>query len=180
MTKSIKDHEGADDLARVAAMADMLRQSANRVAALEDDLAKANAELRKIEEEDFPDLLEEVGLTEVTLTDGTKIKLDKDIRCGISEERRPRAHAWLRNNNFGGLIKSVLMLEFGVGQDNEKQEIAKHLAQDLGLSPIAKETIHPATLKSFIKEQREKGESPPEDVFAISPFNKVKLKAPKH
>ena len=170
---------GGDDLRRVARMADLLTAAAQRVLEAEAALAKASADLRKIEEEDSPDLLEEVGLKEVMLEDGRKITLTPEIQCGISDERRPRAHAWLRDNNYGGIIKNVVILEFGVGEDALKQETVKHLATDLHLVPIEKESVHAATLKSFIKEQRAKGASPPEELFAIRPYNKVKVKAAK-
>jgi hypothetical protein len=168
----------AEDLGRISAMARVLLDAQQAVNDAEDSLNSAKAEQRRIEQEDFPELLREVGLTEVKLEDGTKIKLVDDVSCGISEANRPAAHAWLRARSFGGLIKTVLSVKFGKDEEAKMKDARAALVK-LGYEPDVGEGVHPQTLKSFIKEQREKGASPPEQLFGIHPFSKAVVKLPK-
>ena len=175
---AIASPRASDDLKRISDMANVYRLAARDVELKEDALKLAQETFKRIEQEDFPMLMQEVGLTEVKLEDGTKLTLAPDITCGISEERRFAAHSWLRENNFGGIIKSVLLLEFSAGEDERKQQVSEKLTE-LEVPHTSKEMVHPQTLKSFIKERREKGTSPPEETFAIRAFDRVKLKEPK-
>lgn len=177
-------------LLRVSAMADLLRKAQKSVAAATAELEKETAALVRIEQQDFPDLLREVGLTELKLDDGAVLSLVEDIQCGISEDRKPRAFAWLREHDFDGIIKSQVIVEFGRGEDKARADAIKLLTKSK-LVPIAKDTVHAATLKSLLKEQRAKpiekddtpkqkaAKRPPADVFGIFPTSKVKLKEPK-
>lgn len=168
----------ADDLKRVAQMAELFRNAAAAVADAQGMLDDAKAEFDKVRLEDFPLLMDEVGMTKVTLEDGTTIEIKPDIDCAVTETNRPLAHAWLRKNEFGGLIKSQLIVSFGKDQDKLRGQVLRMVSQKTD-DIEAREAVHPATLKSFIKEQREKGKSPPEDLFGIHPFKKAVLKEPK-
>lgn len=177
-------------LARVSEMAHSLRMAQKAFVEATLTLDAAKAELDRIEEVDFPDLLKEVGLTDLTLDDGAKLSLVEDIRCGISEDRKPRAFDWLRRHNFDGIIKSSVSVQFDKGEGKAMKALFLLLMKKK-LNPEAKETVHPATLKSLLKEQRSKpvletdtdaqkaAKQPPADVFAIFPFSKVKLKEAK-
>jgi hypothetical protein len=54
---------------------------------------------------------------------------------------------------------------------------AFHVAEQIGGEMV--ERVHPSTLKSFVKEQMEAGRAIPFDLFAIHPFNRVKITAAK-
>ena len=168
----------AEDLARVSAMVQVLLARQAAVTAAEDALAAAKNSLRTVEQEDFPELLREVGFTEVKLEDGTSIKLVDDISCGISQANRPEAFKWLRARKFGGLIKTSLVVQFGKDEAALVKQ-AKAALVKLGYEPEVAEGIHPATLKSFLKEQREKGTALPEKTFGIHPYSKAVVKLPK-
>lgn len=177
-------------LKRVSLMAETLRKAQKAAAAAESALKAAKEELARIEEQEFPDLLREVGISDLTLEDGAKLSLVEDIHCGISEDRKPRAFAWLRKHNLDGVIKSAVIVNFDKGQGKEMSKLFEMLLKKK-LNPEAKETIHPATLKSLLKEQRNKpvadddtplqkeAKQPPADVFAIFPYSIVKLKEVK-
>lgn len=168
----------AEDLARISQMADVLVSARETVAAAEDELSEAKAQLARIETEDFPELMREVGLTEVKLEDGRSIKLMDEVQCSITQENKPAAHKWLRSNKFGGLIKTVLSVQFGRDED-AKVKTAKAALVKLGYAPELGEAVHAQTLKAFVKEQRAKGKSPPEKLFGIFPFTKAVVKLPK-
>ena len=161
------------DLRRALKMAELLIQLRKNVTDLTTQLDKAKEDLRRVEQEDLPELMSELGLETFKLASGESIEVKRDVECGISEERRARAHAWLVDNGFGGLIKTQLVKDFARGEREEAQAAAEKIGGDVV------ERVHPATLKSFIKEQLEAGKAVPFDLFAIHPINRVKITAPK-
>lgn len=161
------------DLQRVVQLAELLLKLRENATRLEDELKAAKEDVRRVEQEDLPDLMQELGLQTFKLSSGELVDVKQDVDCGISEERRARAHAWLTENGFGGLIKTEVVAKFG----RDERDAAVAAAQQIGGEMI--ERVHPATLKSFVKEQMEAGRAIPFDLFAIHPFNRVKITAAK-
>lgn len=162
------------DIARVTALAGLLVNTAARIAAIEAELAAAQADYLRVEREDLPELMREVGLTKLTLTDGTEVTLTEEVTAAITEERRQAAHAWLREHNFGGLIKTLLTVPFGRGEEDEARRLAERIAEEHECS--LDEKVHPMTLKAFVREQVEDGKPLPFDLFGVHPFSRAKIK----
>ena len=59
------------DLTTVAGMAKAIRQEEEYIDSLEADLKKARTKLRKMTDEDLPTMLAEIGLSSMTLDDGS-------------------------------------------------------------------------------------------------------------
>ena len=161
------------DLQRAVQLAELLLKLRQNVERLETELEAAKKDMRRVEQEDLPDLMQELGLETFKLTTGELIEVKPEVECGISEERRARAHAWLTENGFGGLIKTEVVAKFG----REEREAAVACAQQIGGEMI--ERVHPSTLKSFVKEQMAAGKPVPFDLFGVHPYNKVKITAAK-
>jgi hypothetical protein len=173
--------EQNDSLKRVAALAGLMREQASTVTRLEAELAAAKTAFQRTEQEDLPELLAEVELSSVTLDDGTVVEVVPDVQCGISEERKPEAHAWLESHEFGGLIKTSLIITFDREEREQALDVAAKIEETFERFVELKEGVNAQTLKSFIKERMadaaEKPEHvPPFDVFGIRPFNRAKLK----
>jgi hypothetical protein len=172
-----------ENLMRVSAMAATMIKAGEEVVALEAQLKEAQAAYRRMEQEDLPDLMREVGLPEIVLADGTRIKLVEDVICGISDETRAAAFAWLREHNFDGIIKSNLTLTYGRGEDAKMREAQEFIAERLGIKPEASASVHYQTLKAFIKERRaaaglEPESVPPDELFGVFPFTRADVKLP--
>jgi hypothetical protein len=161
------------DLQRALKLAELLLAARKHLEAVEAQLKTAKEDVRRLEQEDLPELMQELGLETFKLTTGETIEVKQDIECGISEERRARAHAWLTENGFGGLIKTEVVAKFG----RDERDAAVAAAEQIGGEMV--ERVHPSTLKSFVKEQMEAGRAIPFDLFAIHPFNRVKITAAK-
>lgn len=161
------------DLQRAVQLAELLLKLRQNVDRLETELEAAKKDVRRVEQEDLPDLMQELGLETFKLTTGETIEVKPEIDCGISEERRAKAHAWLTENGFGGLIKTEVVAKFG----RDEREAAVACAEQIGGEMI--ERVHPSTLKSFIKEQMAAGTAVPFDLFGVHPYNKVKITAAK-
>lgn len=173
---------GSDALDRITALARLLVQQQAEVARVELELGAAKAALARTETEDLPELMKELGLLDIKLLDGSKVEVKQEVQCGISEARRPEAHKWLTDHKFGGLIKTAILLEYDSDERALAVKAAQKIAKALNRDVEVKEQVHPATLKSFIKEQLAlgaEGSKPPADLFGIFPFNKAKVTAPK-
>lgn len=166
------------DLKRVIQLATLLVVQRALVEKLTKELTEEKEMLTRIETEDLPELMREIGMKSVTLEDGSSVEVVDEVSCAITEERRARAHAWLVENGFGGLIKTEVVVTFGSGEHDNAQALAEELRGE-DLDPALVERVHPATLKSFVKEQMEKGVTIPFDLFGIHPYSKAKLKKAK-
>lgn len=164
-----------DKLERVMQLAQRMVDQEFEVKALEDELKNAKALLFKTQTEDLPLLMEELGMLSVTLKDGSKVDVVEDIQCGIAVAARDEAHNWLIQNGFGGLIKTQVITEFGRGQIEDAVKYAQEANERFPENPAGvKDAVHPATLKSFLKEQLEKGAALPMELFGVRPFNRAK------
>lgn len=178
----------SDALTRVTTMVKTMADAATLVEDLSTRLAAAKSDLKRIEQDDFPDLMRELGIADIKLEDGSRVEVVDDVHCGISEERRAEAHAWLTANGFGGLIKTNLTIAFDREEVDEARELAERLNEELEQDVVLGEAVHPATLKSFVKEQLASEASPtrnpalpklPRETFAVFEFAKAKVTAPK-
>jgi hypothetical protein len=166
------------ELKRVIELANLLVTQRTKVDQLTKDLAAEKRDLLRLETEDLPELMREIGMQSVTLEDGSSVEVVDEIDCAISEERRPVAHAWLIENGFGGLIKTEVSVAFGSGELEEATALAEELRGE-DFEPSVVDRVHPATLKSFVKEQMAKGVTIPFDLFGIHPYSKAKFKKAK-
>ncbi|CAB4165440.1 hypothetical protein UFOVP815_49 [uncultured Caudovirales phage] len=165
----------SDALIKIATLAALLRGAEANVADLTADLQEAKEEVRRLQEDDLPELMRELGLSEIKLEDGAKVTVVNEVDCNISEERRSRAHAWLADNGFGGIIKSAITVEFGRDEHAEALEAAEKIHDVTGRDALLKEGVHPQTLKAFVKEQMAAGVTVPQELFGIRPYSKAKL-----
>lgn len=167
------------DLQRLVELGDLMVAQEKEVARLTKELAAAKKLHLKTSTEILPDLMSEIGVDEIKLSDGSRITCTAEVDCAITESTREGAMSWLINNGFGGLIKTTVTLEFGSGEREAANELAQELAAEYENSVTLKEVVHPQTLKSFVREQMAAGAAIPMDTFNVRPYNIVKLKKGK-
>jgi len=162
------------ELERVQKLAKLLVEKQAVVKRLDDELKAHKKELLSLEREDLPALMEELGLKDFTLSTGEKIAVVKDVEAAITEKTRYGALRWLLANNFGGLIKTVVSIEFGRGDRNKAEAVREEIAAHYDDVELL-EKVHPSTLKAFVKERMAAGEPVPADLFNVRPFSKAKI-----
>jgi hypothetical protein len=168
-----------DALQRVAGLAAMMIKLQADVTAAETALSAAKLAYARVEQTDLPELMAEMGLSMIKLEDGSTVEVRRTYASNINDERRERAHAWLIEHGFGGLIKTRLEMSFGRGQEAEAAAAAQQIEKELGIAPVVEQGIHSATLSAFVKEQIEAGNNIPRDLFGVFEIKKAKLTAPK-
>ncbi len=131
--------------------------------------------IKELEEVTLPEMMQKVGLTSVTLLDGTKLEVGDEVYASIPEASQPQTLHWMRTNNFGPIIKNQVSLSFGKGEDDKASYAYAQLVAS-GFEPERKEFVHPQTLKAFVKEQDKKGKPVPDNLFSVHRTKKIKVK----
>lgn len=158
-------------------MASLARALVDADAAVEDaDQALKNAKerARVLREETIPSAMQELGLEELKLATGQKLSIKQEVYASIPAANKNAAFQWLNDNGFGGLIKIEVDASFGNGE----QDAAMALYQELnsrGLTASFDQSVHPQTLKAFLKEQLAQGTNIPLDLFGARPVWTAKL-----
>ena len=150
-----------------------LTDKANKMVELEQlveekqaSLKSTQKELKTLSEEDIPALLSEVGLSEITLTNGKKISTSAYYYGRITEHNQQEAFEWLQDNGHGDIIKNVVSVSFGRDEDVNAEKLLSNL-QDNGYTTNGKKWVEPMTLKAFIREQGESGNDLPLETFIV-------------
>lgn len=145
------------------------------ISALEDILSSRKDSLKKLQEEEMPELFSEAGVSGIILPNGVAVQVDTSIHCGIPAERKEEAFEWLKDNNHGDLIKNEFTVKFGRKEDNYVGDF-RELAEKLGLKFDNKQKVEPMTLKAFAKEQMKSGTQLPQDLFGVYVRRVVNIK----
>ena len=163
------------EYAKISSTAIKLQDLQNEVENLEQELKFKKEQLRVVEEQELPEAMQAANLKEIVLTNGSKVSVSEFYKGYISEKNRVAAHAWLLQNNHGGIIKHEVNLRFGKDEGDKADDAIQSLKQK-GLDPAVKESVHPQTLNAFVKEQMTSGKDLPADLFGIFVGSRAKIK----
>ena len=170
------DSEVTDnELATVSSLAQKQLNLANEVSGIEDMLKAKKEELRLCQEQELPDAMSEAGLTKITLSTGENISINEFYAAHISKANQQQAYQWLVDNGHEGIIKNEVSLKFNRGESDIVDETVLAL-KSRGLAPEVKQSIHPSTLKAFVKEQLTTGNDIPTEPFGVYIGSKAIIK----
>ena len=141
-------------------------------------LAEMQNKYDKIMRVTIPEIMETLGVAEYKLIDGSVVSFKAEVKCGITEEHKPAAWAWLEEHEFDGIIKTEVHSSFGKGEMESAKAAVKVLLEEGYDARIFRE-VHPQTLKAFVRERLEAGDKIPTDTFGIFEFKQAKIKLPK-
>ena len=172
----------------------------------QDELKICKEQQRKIEEEQLPNLMDELGLAEFKLQDGiTRIDIksflkaslpsqtvilkttDPEVRARLME-RRTEGLEWLRDGQGKSLIKDVVTIDIPSARSaksaqrnamERKVNAVLKVAEKMGLLADRSETVHTQSLTSYLKEMLEQGVDIPMDTFAVFEGRKARVSIPK-
>ena len=163
--------EGASDLSN------MIRRSLEidkQIADAEQFLKDLKYKKRKINEEDIPMLMEEMGMDSVTV-DGNKVTLRQFVHARIADDKREEAFSYLRSIGEADIIKNDVTVSFSAGQDNMAGAVVDDL-RNQGYEPAQKTHIHPSTLKAWVKNRIESGKDLDFETFGVYVGTEAKIK----
>ena len=152
-----------------------LQEKEQEVLDIEERLKKARKDAMFLSEETIPNLMQEAGVTQLILSNGTSVTVNPFYGARISNDRKEEAFQWLRANNFADLIRNNVEVSFTAGNDAKAQQVLELLKKE-GHRPVQKQEVNAMQLKQWAREQIEKGVSVPVDLFSIYVTDRTKLK----
>lgn len=161
-------HSDTNLLTLISDKADELKQKQEEFDAAEKALADLKHEIFVLETRTLPELMERGKLTSFKTRSGSKIAIKEDIRASLSKERKEEGLKWLRDRGHDAIIKTMVVNEFGVGEDADAVALLEELRQRNSLHPRLESNIHYMTLQSFIKGLVTKGVEVDMDLFNVS------------
>ena len=141
----------------------------------QDNLKNLEEQERLLSEQEIPNLMQQAGISMLKLADGSSVEVKPFYAAKIPVSKTDEAFDWLSSNGYGDLIKNQVSLTFGKSEDN----IANSIVEDLkgkGHNVSQKKKVEPQTLKAFVKEAIQNGESVPMDLFGVYISNKTTIK----
>lgn len=140
-------------------------------------LAELEEELKGITRVQLPSIMEELGVAEFKMEDGSAISIIDKVNASIPEAQRPAAFQWLEDHNYDAIIKTKVLAEFGKGEMEDAKSAQRKL-EEIGVFASLDRSVHNATLTSFVKERLQAGEKLP-DSFSVFEFKEAKIKPAK-
>ena len=169
------DSDKLDGVARLAQEAAILEKE---IAEFEQFAKEKKQALHKITDEQLPEALEEMGLQKFTLTDGAEISVKPIYSASIPRDRKDEAFQWLRDHEFGDLVKNNVTVTFGRGEDTIAKDFVD-LCGSQGFTPSQLEKGEPMTLKAWLRERVEAGDAVPLDLFGAFISQRATIKRSK-
>ena len=180
MLKDTSDMLDNVEITDIAQQCVKLKKKEDEIAELEDKLKAKKAEADDISSRVIPELLQEQGLQEIKLSDGSKVSVKKEFRATLPKDdlRRESAYQWLRDQGLGDIIKNNVTVSFGRGEDNKAQQLLD-LAVANGFQPQQKSDVAWNTLTALYEERVKAGLDMPSDVFNLWIKDKTKISRKK-
>ena len=119
--------------------------------------------------------MQSAGLNQIVLSTGEKISINEFYNAHISKANQEVAYQWLVENGHEGLIKNEVLLKFGREESTVVDETVSAL-QSRGLSPEVRQSVHPSTLKAFVKERVTDGKPIDLDMFGAFIANAAEIR----
>ena len=166
------------DLERIRKLAQEQRNLENDLEAAQRTVDAVSKHLRQISDEELPNAMDTIGVTEVVTEDGLKVTVTDDFTASASKRNFPAVMEHLERLNATGLVKHELVVPFDKDKDAEAKELLDRLTAD-GFAVKDKQDINTSSLKAFVKEQLQAGTIGPSDLptFGLFAFRRAKIKS---
>ena len=165
-----------NSLGKIGAVATDIADTQEEISKLKEQLKTKEDYERKLSREVLPSLFSEVGLSELKLADGRKIKVSEYYTATPLKENRGKVFQWLRDNGFGDLVKNQVTCSFGRNEEEKASGLLSHLS-DKGYQSTQREWVEPSTLRAFVREQYEAGKELPMDLLGAFVGHKTTIKS---
>jgi hypothetical protein len=184
-----KVETSGDALHRLYKMAAAVDTLDNNIAKREDEIKEARKQKQTLLREDIPDLMEEAGVEEFKTKSGLKVTVKRnELYAHISQANQKAAYKWLKAHGYGHMIKGTMNIVLDLEAEGAEEAVGalEEICDTHEYGYEEKQSIHAATLKSFIKSLREerstapkpniKRLNPPEAIFGIYEYSEAKVK----
>lgn len=167
-------------LAQITRVAFEALEAQAAVTRAEEALKAAQGHLNDLEERILPELMDQARQdTLTTLPDAEgrrwEIKRGEVLRASIPKPNLPEAVMWLNANGQGSIVKRLISLPFGKGEDQKAAE-AVSVLRDAGFHPDDAQSVHAQTLSAVLRDMLQEGKNIPMQLLGahVMPFVKIK------
>lgn len=169
MTHDYSGYEPSQSEDALAQLSELAEEQQRRIAAVdqaEKRLETAQKGLREVAEEMIPELMINLGIEEFTTLGGLKISIKEQWRASIRADFKAAGYQWLRDNGHSAIIKRIVKVQFGMGEDDMAQKAIDAL--EAQLLPVEDSNSIPwQTMARLAKDMREEGLDLPEELFSV-------------
>ena len=162
------------DLKSVASISRKIQSQEEKLERLIEETKQAKKDLLALTDQELPALMQEIGLSKVELSDGSKVSVKPIYSGNITAANHEPALGWLRQNGFGDIIKNEVKAQFGAGEDDAAASFIK-AAAELGVETTEKQGVRHVTLRAWIKERVESGDEFPTELFGAFIGQRAKI-----
>jgi phosphopantetheinyl transferase (holo-ACP synthase) len=170
------------ELSLISELAHELSRLAREIAAKEAEVKALKEKYAEIETGRLPDVMLDIGMLDITLTDGSKLTRVVEYHPAIKVENRPAAFAYLREHELGDVIKTEITITYSKGEEKLAKRQLSYLMRtkaNFERKIVFEENIHPSTLKALVKERVNADEPLPADIFGIHEITRAVIKLPR-
>lgn len=136
-----------DTLLVLTTLAEEWKQRKQAVEEAERVLKAAKAAFNKVSQEDIPNTMIDAGLSEIKLSDGSKVAFKEDVSCSVKDYRK--LQSFLTERGEEGMLK--ITLEIGNVPSSILNMILRDLSEKYELSAVPKQFVHPATMAAYVR-----------------------------
>ena len=166
-----------DDTVNIAEVED-ISEVANTYLKVESEILHLENATKNKKKDRIVELMEKRGVKEIKLLNGDAVSFKEFYKGSITKDNEAEAFKWLEDNGHGDLIKNIVSIRFGKGENESAEKLISSLEQD-GLYPDQKRKVEPMTLNAFIGDQITNGKQVPMELLSVFTGNKVKIKKGK-
>jgi len=163
------------EVAEIADLAQRQKDLDKEIDKMQKSLDDVKERRRKIAEEDLPAALDQAGVSDVTLSDGSRIAVKSDLKVNIPKSKKEAAAEWLVAQGASALVKEDVHIPFNKGQERDVEQLTTELEQN-GYTYNVQPEMHSGSVKKFLKEHMEEGGELPNDVMNVYPFRETEVK----
>jgi hypothetical protein len=164
------DNQGSRNINHLSELAQRFSNVKQEIADIERALKAKIMERERLEKQEIPDFMTELGLNACTLPNGYSITLKNFYYARIPaiDEKKPetivarkKAFDWLREHGHGGLIKEEIKL----WPDARTRSLMLEFFEEFKIPFDETESVHHKTLEAWFKGQVESGSEVPQELF---------------
>lgn len=147
---------------------------------LENQLKEIGKKIVHVERHELIDMFDDAGISGIDVdADGNHpaFRAERSTVYGakIPDDKRMEALQWFEQSGNGDLVKSVITIQFGMQEHEERLRVMKLLSEN-GVEYYTNESVHHMTLKAFVKSEVKLGHVIPMDLLGAYVFDEVKIK----
>lgn len=146
-------------LQALVAQAEELVGLEHQIRDIEQLLKRLNSRATEIKTKTIPDQMAEIGISEFSLPNGVRLRVEDFVSGSLPKDPEKRALAIGKITDYGGegIIRNEVTLAFDKAQHNEAVALAQDL-RERGFAVTVQSGVHPQTYLAFIRERLASGE----------------------